>query len=462
MTHDIVIIGGGTAGLVTAAGAVALGAKAALVEREALGGDCLWTGCVPSKALIAFARLHREAGSVQRETWPGAVEWLRSAQARIAPHDSPERFRGLGVDVVFGSARLVGPGHVDVDGRSLRAKRLVIATGAAPTVPPVDGLETAGYLTHRTAFDQETLPPSLTIIGGGPIGLEFAQTYARLGVQVTVVEFLPEVLPRETPEAARLIRERLVAEGVCVHTGVRIVRVACEDGAKVVYGGGGAGERFAAAELLVATGRRPDLGALEPGRAGVELDRGAVVVDRRLRTTTRGIWAAGDVTGGPQFTHAAEYMARVVVQNALTPIPAKVDYGLVPRVTFTDPEVAAVGLTAQEAAAAGVRHEVHRYDFAGLDRAVTDGADIGFAMVVTRPNGKILGATIVGRAAGELLLPLVLAMRHGIPLSRLATAIYPYPTMSEVTKRAAQGWYRERYGDTWRGRLLRRVVRWWL
>ncbi|MGH7547608.1 MAG: dihydrolipoyl dehydrogenase family protein [Gemmatimonadales bacterium] len=456
-THDIVIIGGGTAGLVTAAGAAALGARAALVEREALGGDCLWTGCVPSKALIAFARRRRQGSD---GTWPDAVAWLRSAQQRIAPHDDPDRFRSLGVDVVLASARLVGPGRVDANGHLLQTKRLVLATGAAPAFPAIDGLEAAGYLTHRTAFDQRTLPPSLTILGGGPIGLEFAQTYARLGVTVTVLEFLPEILPREDPEVARLIRERLETEGICVRTGVRVTQVACEGGGKVAYSA--AGERFAAAELFVATGRRPDLGGLELERVGVELDRGAVRVDDRLRTTQRGVWAAGDVTGGPQFTHAAEYMARVVVQNALTPIGTRVDYRLVPRVTFTDPEVATVGLTADEAAAAGLRHEFYRSDFADLDRAIVDGADTGFCKVLTRRDGTILGATIVGRGAGELIMSLVLAMRHGIPLGRLASAIYPYPTMGEIVKRTAQEWYRAKYGDTRRGRLLRRFVRWWL
>lgn len=455
-THDIIVIGGGTAGLVTAAGAAALGARAALIEREALGGDCLWTGCVPSKALIAFARRRHQGRGGE---WPDAVTWLRAAQERIARHDDPARFRSLGVDVVFGPARLAGPDRVEVNGQTLRAKRVVLATGAAPVTPPIEGLAAAGYLTHRTAFEQRAFFPSLIVIGGGPIGLELAQTYARLGAKVTVLEFLPEVLPREDPEAARLVRGRLEAEGVIVHTGFRAVRVALEAGAKVVYGA--SGERFAAAELLVATGRRPDLEPLELARAGVEADRGAVRVDGRLRTTQRGIWAAGDVAGGPQFTHAAEYMARVVVQNALTPIPARVDYRLIPRVTFTDPEVAAVGLTSAEAEARGHRYEVYRYDFADLDRAIVDGADAGFCKVVATRGGKILGATIVGRNAGELIALLVLGMQHGIPLKRLATAIYPYPTMGEIVKRTAQSWYRAKYGDTWRGRLVRGLMRWW-
>lgn len=460
MTHDLIVIGGGTAGLVTAAGAAALGARVALVEREALGGDCLWTGCVPSKALIAFAKKTRDPGSGARDPWSDAVAWLRSAQERIARHDDPARFRDMGVDVVLGTARLLGSGRVDADGRALRAKRVVLATGAAPAVPTIDGLEATGYLTYRTAFAQPGFFPSITILGGGPIGLEFAQTYARLGTKVTVLEFLPEVLPREDPEAARLVRRQLSAEGICVRTGFRVIKVTREAGCKVLYGAGG--ERVAAAELLVATGRRPGLSGLEPERAGVELDHGAVRVDAKLRTTERGVWAAGDVTGGPQFTHAAEYMARIVVQNALTPISTRADYRLVPRVTFTDPEVAAVGMSAEEALAQGKRHEVHRYDFAELDRAIVDGADTGFCKVVTTGRGKILGATIVGRGAGEFLMPLVIAMHRGVPLGGLASIIYPYPTMSEIVKRTAQRWYRGRYGDTWRGRLLRRMVRWWL
>ncbi|MGH7531119.1 MAG: dihydrolipoyl dehydrogenase family protein [Gemmatimonadales bacterium] len=450
-TYELIVIGGGTAGLVTAAGGAALGARVALVERERLGGDCLWTGCVPSKALIAFAR--RPGG-----TWDEAVAWFRGAQQRVARHDDPARFRAMGVDVVLGPARLIAEGRVDANGQQLSAKRVVIATGAVPAAPPIDGLAETGYLTHVTAFEQRALPPSIVIIGGGPIGLEFAHVYARLGARVTVLESLPEILSREDEEAARLIRERLTVEGIIIRTDVRVARVAKENGGKVVCTVDG--ERFAAAEVFVATGRRPDAGGLELDRVGVQVERGAVVVDARLRTTAAHVWAAGDVTGGPQFTHAAEYMARVVVQNALTPLKARADYRLVPRVTFTDPEVAAIGLTPAEASAAG-RHEVYRYEFGDLDRAITDGADVGFCKIVTGRRGRIVGATIVGRGAGELIVPIALAMRQGIPLRALANVIYPYPTMSEVVKRTAQAWYRERYGDTWRGRLLRRVVRWW-
>lgn len=459
-THDIVIIGGGTAGLVTAAGAAALGARVALIERERLGGDCLWTGCVPSKALIAFARKPRETGNGKRETWAHAVAWLQSAQQRIARHDDPERFRGMGVEVIFSRARLAGAGRVEVDGRMLESKRIVIATGSSPTAPPIPGLADAGYLTHLTAFEQETLPLSITMLGGGPIGLEMAQTYARLSVKVTVLELLPEVLPNEDPEVGRFIRERIVAAGVTVLSRFKAAHVFRDGASKVVCGGGG--ERIAADELFVATGRRANTADLDAERAGVTLERGAVRVNARLETTQPGIWAAGDVTGGLQFTHVADYMARIVVQNALTPLKTKTDYRVVPWVTYTDPEVARVGLTEAEAAARGEHILVFRSDFADLDRAIVDGATAGFAKIVTRRDGHMLGATIVGRGAGELIMEIVLAMRFRIPLQKLAGVIHPYPTMTEIVRHAAGNWYRQRYGDTSRGRLLRRLIRWWL
>lgn len=455
--YDLAVVGGGTAGLVTAAGAAALGAKVALIEREALGGDCLWSGCVPSKALIAAARRsHDGVGGC----WTEATAWMRAARERVARHDSPERFRAMGVDVVFGPARLAGPTRVAVNGRTVRADRVVIATGAVPVVPPIAGLEDTGYLTYQSVLHERTLPERILVLGGGPIGLEFAQTFARLGAHVTVLELLPHLLPREDPEAGELIRARLVAEGVTVRTGARVERAAREGGETVVYAANG--ERFAAAELFVAAGRRPDVRELELERAGVELDHGAVRVSHRLETTQRGIWAAGDVTGGLQFTHVADYAARLVVQNALTPFKAKADYRTVPWVTFTDPEVARVGMTLAEARAAGERCEEYRYDFADLDRAIVDGADTGFCKVVTRPNGRILGATIVGRGAGELIMVVTLAMRHGILLPQLARDVFPYPTMSEILRRTADAWYRAKYGATTRGRLLRRLIRWWL
>jgi pyruvate/2-oxoglutarate dehydrogenase complex dihydrolipoamide dehydrogenase (E3) component len=456
-SHDIVIIGGGTAGLVTAAGAAALGARVALIERERLGGDCLWTGCVPSKALIAAARKRHLTG---RDGWAEAASWMRDARTRIAKHDDPERFRAMGVEVFISQARLAGARRVETDGRALESKRIVIATGSSPTAPPIPGLAEVGYLTHLTAFEQETLSPRITILGGGPIGLEMAQTYGRLGAKVIVLELLPEVLPNEDPEVGRFIRERLAEEGVTVRTGFSAAHVLRDGPTKVVCGANG--ERIVADELFVATGRRANTADLDAERAGVALERGAVRVNARLETTQPGIWAAGDVTGGLQFTHVADSMARIVVQNALTPLKTKADYRVVPWVTYTDPEVARVGLTEAEAAARVEGVLVFRSDFADLDRAIVDGATAGFAKIVTRRDGQILGATIVGRGAGELIMEVVLAMRFRIPLPKLDGVIHPYPTMSEITRRTAGSWYRRRYGDTFRGRLLRRLVRWWL
>ncbi len=459
-THDIIIVGGGTAGLVTAAGAVALGAKAAVIERAALGGECLWTACVPSKALIAFAARYGEAGRGKGEGWNAAVAWLRSARDRIAPRDSSERFRGLGVDVVLSPARLAGPGLVETETRTLSAKRIVLAMGSRPRVPVIPGLEKAGFLTHVTALEQPGLPTSMVILGGGSGGLEFAQTYQRLGVAVTLVEALPEILPNEDPEVGRVIREGLVREGITVHTGFRAVEVRAAEGGKTVTAENG--KRVTADEVFVATGRAPNSEDAGLERAGVALDQGAVRVNRRLETTARGIWAAGDVTGGLAFTHVADYMARVVVQNALTPVKKTADYRVVPWVTFTDPEVGRVGLTADQAAARGERVQVYRADFADIDRAVVEGATTGFCKMVTRRDGTVLGATIVGRGAGELIMEVALAMRYGIRLPQLGSVMYPYPTLSEIIKRTAESWYRARYGDTRRGRLLRRIVRLWL
>ena len=349
---------------------------------------------------------------------------------------------------------------MEVSDRVLRSKRIVLAMGSGPASPDIPGLAAAGFLTHVTALDQTRLPRRIGILGGGPTGLEFAQTYRRLGAEVTVLERASEVLPQDDAEVGRCIRACLTAEGITVLTDFHAREVQRDGTSKIVIAEDG--RHVTADELFVAAGRRANTGDADVGRAGVELDDGAVRVSLRLETTARGIWAAGDVTGGRQFTPVAEYMARVVVQNALTPLATKVDYRVVPSVTFTDPEVARVGLTLDEATAAGERAQVYRAEFADLDRAIVDGATAGFCKVVTRKNGTILGATIVGRGAGELIMEVALAMRHGIPLGRLARAIHPYPTMGEIVKRTADSWYRARYGDTGRGRLLRRLVRWFL
>jgi len=463
--YDLLAIGGGTAGLVSTAGAAYLGARSAIVEKVALGGDCLWTGCVPSKALIASARLAHAMKDADRLGLTGAapahafrdvMARMRGAREIVAHHDDPQLFRDKGVDVHFGAARFVGPDTVEVEGVGrIRSKRIVLATGARCVAPPVPGLEEAGYLTHVTALDRDDLPASIVVLGGGAIGLEFAQVYARLGAAVTVLEMLPQVLPREDPDVAALLVEHLEEEGVAVHTGVRAAIVEVEGCTKTIVTEDG--RRFPASEIFVATGRRPHTDDLGLDLAGVSLDGSAVRVDARLRTTAPGIWAAGDVTGGLQFTHVADYMARVVVQNAIFPVKTKVDYSTVPWVTYTDPEVAHVGLGQQEAESRGAR--TYTYELSDLDRSIVDGDTRGRVKISADRRGRILGATVVGSFAGELIFPLVMAMKHGISLAQLSNTIFPYPTRMEGIKRAADGFQRERLQGS-AGRMLRKVVSW--
>jgi pyruvate/2-oxoglutarate dehydrogenase complex dihydrolipoamide dehydrogenase (E3) component len=468
---DLIAIGGGTAGLVTAAGGATLGLRVALVEREALGGDCLWTGCVPSKALIASARLAQRmrhaaelglVGSSPAHAFGTVIERVRRARATVAHHDDPARFRALGVEVVFGPAEMRAADVVDVGGRRLEAKRIVIATGADASVPPIAGLADVPYLTYATAFEQDVLPPSLVMLGGGPIGLEFAHAYRRLGAEVTVIEMLPQVLPREDADAAAVVRGALEEEEVAIHTGARVEHVERgRDGRALVTARAGDGGVIAVTcdAVFVATGRQPRGEGMGLEAAGVELDRGAVRVDRSLRSSVRTVWAAGDVSGGPQFTHVAEYQAKLVLRNAVFPFASKADYAAVPAVTYTDPEVARVGLTEAEARERYGDVSVYRYSFADLDRAIVDGHTAGFVKAVTRRGGRLIGATVVGSGAGDLLVPFVLAMRRRIPLPKLSQIVYPYPTMSEGIKRTADAYYRAKLAGR-SGQWLRRVVRW--
>ena len=463
--YDLLAIGGGTAGLVSAAGAAYLGARPALVERTALGGDCLWTGCVPSKALIASARLAhamRHADELGlRQAAPGhafgeVMARMRRARGVVEQHDDPQRFRDMGVAVHFGAARFVGPDTVEVEGVGrMRSKRIVIATGAVPAVPPVPGLEDTGYLTHHTAFEQDTLPEWMTILGAGPIGLEFAQIYARLGARVQVVEMLPRILPREDKAVAGELQRILEAEGIEFHLDTKAVRVERGPEGKVVVGEDG--RRVTSDEILVATGRRPATEGLDLDRAGVGVERGAVVVDATLRTSNRRVWAAGDVTGGLQFTHVADYMAKTVLRNAIFPGSQRVDYGNVPWVTYTDPELTHVGLTHEEGEALG--GSTYTYGFDDLDRAIVDGETKGFVKITADRKGRILGATVLGAHAGELLLPMVLARTHGLTLADVSGTIFPYPTMMEGVKRAADAYQKARLEGR-AGRVLRKVVSW--
>lgn len=499
-SYDLVIVGGGTAGLVTAAGGAALGARTALVERDRLGGECLWTGCVPSKALIGSARLAAhmrhcaEFGfpesadrEVERDAPPGpnanagegtglagsaaVLESVRAARARVQPHDDPERFREMGVDVVHGEGRLASPREVIVGERRLAARKVVLATGSRPAVPPVEGLEEAGYYTHETAFDRDSIPASVIILGAGAIGVEFAQAYRRLGTKVSLVEMAPRVLPIEDEEMGGKLREILEGEGVRVLTGARAVAAARADGGREVTvereaAGGAPNERetLTADEIFVATGRAPNVEGLGLEEAGVETGPEGIRVDDALRTTRKGVFACGDVTGGYQFTHVADHEARTVLRNALFPFSTAVDYSVIPWTIFSDPELARVGLTEAEARERhGESVGVHRYDIAELDRAITDRRARGLVKLVADRKGRLLGAHVLAPSAGTMIVEAALAMRKGATLDELSDLVHPYPTMSEGIRRAANEYRRsrltpgvQRWLDRW-FRLSRRL-----
>ena len=465
LEYDLVAIGGGTAGLVSAAGAAYLGVRSAIIEKSALGGDCLWTGCVPSKALIASARVAhamRNAGAWGLEgtapahAFRSVMDRMRSARATVAHHDDPQRFRDMGVDVHFGGGRFVSRDTVEVEGLGrIRSKRIVIATGAMPVPPPVPGLAEAGYLDHHTVFEAEDLPSRIAVLGAGPIGLEFAQVFARLGARVEVVEMLPRILPKEDEDVAVALQDILTQEGIIFRLAARADKIESSAAGKTLVLVDG--HRLEVDEIFVATGRRPALQGLELDAAGVAVTNGAVQVDAALRTTNAGIWAAGDVTGGLQFTHVADHMAKTVLRNALAPGSKKIRYDDVPWVTYTDPEIAHVGLGQEEAEGAG--GTTYIYEFADLDRAIVDAATQGFVKITADRKGRILGATILGTHAGELILPVVLARKHGLTLADLSGTIFPYPTMMEGVKRTADAFQRGRLDGTG-GKVLRKVISW--
>ncbi|HXT19892.1 MAG TPA: mercuric reductase [Thermoanaerobaculia bacterium] len=450
--YDLVVIGGGTAGLVSAAGAAGLGARVALVERHLLGGDCLNSGCVPSKALIAASRAWHtvrngeEMGAappIGTGDFSRAMERVRRVRADIAPNDGAPRFRDLGIDVFLGSARFVAADAVEVDGARLAFKRAVIATGARAAAPPIPGLAESGYLTNETVFSLTQLPRRLAVIGGGAVGCELAQAFGRLGSQVTLFDVLPRLLPKEDEEAAALIAEVLRRESVRLELGGQIEEVQSKGAVKVVRFG--RDDRIAADEVLVATGRVPNVDGLGLEAAGVEHDAKGVKIDDHLRTTNPRVFACGDVASPVQFTHAADAQARLVLRNAFFYGRGKLSDLLIPSCTFTSPEVAHVGLHPGAAEEQGHKVQTIRVDLEEVDRARLDGQEDGFAKLhVKAGSDKLLGATIVAARAGDLIGELCVAMRAGVGLKTLADTVHPYPTYSEVVKKAADAWNRTR------------------
>jgi len=449
--YNLVVIGGGTAGLVTAAGAAGLGARVALIERNMLGGDCLNSGCVPSKAVIASARAAKASGAIRdfssaAENFAAAMQRMRRLRAEISPHDSAERFRQLGVDVFLGAATFRDSETVEVAGTPLKFRRAVIATGARAAAPPIPGLDQVRYLTNESLFELTELPRRLAIVGAGPIGCEMAQAFARLGSEVYLIDLGPRVLAREDADAADVVQRSLQRDGVRLHLGSKDLRVASGEPLQLEYSNP-SGERVTidADRLLIAAGRAPRVEQLGLDQVGVEFDRRGIRVDDFLRTTNRQIYAAGDVCSPFQFTHAADFMARIVIQNALFLGRKRFSSLVIPWCTYTAPELARVGLSQQEAQQQNRPVTTLQLDFAQLDRAVLEGQTEGFARVHLRPGSdRILGATIVGEHAGELLSEITLAMTKRLGLGAIGSTIHPYPTWSDAVRKLADQYNRTR------------------
>jgi pyruvate/2-oxoglutarate dehydrogenase complex dihydrolipoamide dehydrogenase (E3) component len=448
---DICVIGAGSGGLSVAAGAVQMGARVVLIEKGEMGGDCLNYGCVPSKSLIAAGHvadtIRRGArfgvnGHAPQVDFARVRDHIKEVIAAIAPHDSVERFEGLGVRVIKASARFTGPGEVEAGGVTVRARRFVIATGSSAAVPPIPGLEEVPFHTNETIFDLGEGPEHLIVIGGGPIGAELAQAHRRLGAEVTLLEMFT-VLGKDDPDVTAVARRRLVEEGINIREGIAIKSVAREGNAiAVAIEDAGRDETLAGSHLLVAAGRKPNVADLDLAAAGVDHGPKGIEVDGRLRTSNKRIFAIGDVAGGYQFTHMAGYHAGIVIRNALFKLPAKVDYRAVPWVTYTDPEIGHVGMTeAQAKEKFGDKVRALTWSFAENDRAQAERATEGLVKVVVGKGGKILGASMVGPSAGELLQPWVLAISQGLKVGAMANLIAPYPTLGEVNKRVAGSYY---------------------
>jgi len=454
--YNLVVIGGGTAGLVAAAGAAGLGAKVALIERRLLGGDCLNVGCVPSKALIRAARAAAEAGDSARfgvkiagevaVDFPAVMERMRKLRADLSPHDSAARFRELGVDVFIGDAKFSGPDTVEVGGQTLRFAKAAIATGARAAAPAIAGLGDVPYLTNETLFSLTTLPRRIAIVGAGPIGCEMAQSFARFGSEVTLIESAAGLLPKEDRDAAAILRTALVRDGVKIVGDGKDLKVApLAEGVAWTLAKAGREQTSFADQLLVAVGRAPNVEGLGLEAAGVAFSKKGVAVNERLQTSNPDIFACGDVCSRFQFTHAADFMARIVIQNALFKGRRRVTDLTIPWATYTSPEVAQIGLTAEEAKVQGVAIDTFTQPMAKVDRAILDGEDEGFVRVhVRRGTDQIVGATVVATHAGDMIGELSLAMTNKIGLGGIGASIHPYPTQSEAIRKVGDLYGRKR------------------
>jgi pyruvate/2-oxoglutarate dehydrogenase complex dihydrolipoamide dehydrogenase (E3) component len=467
LTPDICVIGGGSGGLSVAAAAAAFGVPTVLIEKHKMGGDCLNTGCVPSKALLAAAKraqLMQNAGVFGVTATGVGVDFakvhdhVQRVIAAIAPTDSAERFAGLGVRVIKGHAKFKDRRTLVVgDDYEIRARRFVIATGSTPALPPIAALDAGSYLTNETVFDLTERPDRLIIIGAGPIGLEMAQAFRRFGSEVMVLE-AAQPLAKDDPECAAIVLDQLEREGVVIRSPVKVVRVDhTSGGVKVTVEGTSGEETVEGTHLLVATGRKPTTDGLDLEAAGIRYDHSGILVNKQLKTANRRVYAIGDVAAGQlQFTHAANYHAGLVIRNAVFRLPIKVNNDLVPWVTYTEPELAQSGLTEAEARKRGIKIRILRWPYHDNDRAQAERETHGHIKVITTTKGKILGATIVGLQAGELIAMWTLGAVQGLNIRAFTGIVLPYPTLSEIGKRAAIDYFTPSLTSPW----VRRIIVW--
>ena len=462
--YDVIVIGGGAGGLSAAGIATNFGAKTTMIERDALGGDCTWTGCVPSKTLLKAAKVAHQARNASKYGLPdqavkvdfeGVMEHVRSVREEVYEDaDAPEIFEDMDIDVRQGAAHFVDAHTLAVhrdDGTTeqVTGRYIIIATGAHPIVPPIDGIGEVDYLTNETLFEIEEQPERLAVVGAGPIGTEMAQAFSRLGTKVTVVDMLDRILSSDDPELAGMLRETLEEEGVDYVLGAQVERVEQADGTITITATSGDTHTIEADALLLATGRAANVDGLNLDAAGVECTREGITVNDRCRTSQGHIYAVGDVTGRYQFTHMSNHMAKIAVTNALLKVPSTIDAAHVPRVTYSDPELAHVGATAADLDEAGTSYDTYRFPYSKLDRAITEGETNGLIKVhATSFTGTILGASVLGTNAGELITSFTIAMRNGVTLRNIGDTIHPYPAWGEGTRRVADQWFVQKQSTT--------------
>jgi pyruvate/2-oxoglutarate dehydrogenase complex dihydrolipoamide dehydrogenase (E3) component len=468
--YDLIVIGGGAGGLTVAAGTAGLGAKVALIDKGQLGGDCLWNGCVPTKSLIHSASIVHAARQANmfgmmitgRPAFSWARQRLNDAIADIQRHDDPERFKAMGIDVYNGYGSFISPHEVTIGGgETIWAKKVVISTGSRPAIPMIAGLQQSGYLTNETALQLEQIPESMAVVGGGPNGLEFAQSFARMGCKVTVIESDSSILMKEDLEMAPFVRRALERDGITFLIGATIMRIEGSTYQKeITYKQDDVQYKLVVEQILLATGRKPNTDHLNLQHAGIRTDHGYIIVDRYLRTSQSHIYAIGDVNGRFPFTHKAGYEGKLVVTNAVLGLRRKVDYSNMPWVTYTDPEVFHLGLTEEEAEQQKLNICIYRTPLDDVDRFVADRDTDGIIKIITTKNGKIIGAHAVGRGAGDFMQEVVFAKHYGHKIGAISHVIHPYPTHAASVQRTADLYWREALFIGVIPKLLALYMRW--